>query len=74
MKTYFTNFACGNTHEITLQNNQKLRFYTIFNNTMYTGAVQASVCICPKHLDELTCICLRQIFGLRQPGVLVYIK
>ena len=29
---------------------------------------------CSKHLNKLTCICVCQIFGLRQPSVLVFIK
>ena len=39
----FNSTRCANTHEITLQYNKTIRFYKTFNNTMYTGAGQASV-------------------------------
>ena len=43
MSLTFNSTPCANTHIITLQNNQTLRFYKIFNNTMYTGAAQTDI-------------------------------
>jgi len=36
----FNSTPCANTHEITLQNNNKKIFYKPLNNTMYTWAAR----------------------------------
>ena len=48
------------------------KWYFIRMIWLFTGKMDA--CVCSNHLNNLTCIWVYQILGLRRPVVLVYIK